>query len=191
MIQSNAGGFHRSLLLILVIFGADILVACPTVAYAQSISVSPSIVETGNKNTVDISTAGFFDLSQVDLPRIGIRPNQGVSDVRINSATAQHLSLSFNLSEDTQTGTRTLFINNNQGETAIALDLILKIGSNICRPACNSPDTCSGNVCVTSGGGGHPGGGGGPSPPPRCDPQCRPPQQCVAAFPKNKCETPQ
>jgi len=156
------------------------LVLAPTIALAQ-VTASPSVVDTGKTNTVDISVPGSFDLSQVDLSHVGIRPNQGVSNVRIDSATAQHMSLSFDLSSDAATGTRTLFVNNSSGSNVIALDILLKLGSNICQPACTSPAQCVNNVCATP----HP--PPPPPPPPRCTPACVPPRQCI----NGTCQLPQ
>lgn len=113
-----------------------------------SVTVSPNIVETGTSPTVTISASGFFDLSQVRESLIGIRPTQGVSNIQIESATAQRLRLSFTLAPDTVTGTRTLFINNSNGTTIVALDLELKLGALFCQPACRDPLVCRANVCV-------------------------------------------
>jgi hypothetical protein len=75
-----------------------------------SISVSPNVVETGTAPSVTITTSGLFDLSEVHPSQIGIRPSDGVSEIRIFDQTAQTLVLSFHLEADTPTGTRTLFI---------------------------------------------------------------------------------
>lgn len=164
-----------------LIFTTGLFLALFASAFAQvSITISPNIVDTGKTNTVDLSVPGFFDLSQVDLSHIGMRPNQGVSNVRINNATAQHMSLSFDLSPDTATGTRTLFVNNSSGANVIALDLVVKIGSDICRPACTSPARCVNNACVTP-------VTPPPSPPPRCIPACVSPRQCI----DGRCQIPQ
>lgn len=119
------------------------------IAFAQgSISVFPNIVDTGTSPAVTISASGFFDLTEVQQSQISIRPSQGVSNLKITWATAQQLKLSFTLAEDAAIGVRTLLIKNNSGETIVALDLALRLGPHICRPACPSPQTCVGNVCV-------------------------------------------
>jgi len=127
-----------------------------------SITVSPNVVDTGTSSMVTISASGFFDLSEVLEPQIGIRPSQGVSNVQIESATAQHLVLSFQLARSTIPGTRTLFIKDSHGTTVVALDLILKRGA-FCEPDCQAPLVCRDNVCVSP----------PPSPPPfGCHPPC-------------------
>jgi hypothetical protein len=113
-----------------------------------TISVTPTAVDTGTTARVTITASGFFDLGDVRESQIGFRPSQGVSDIQIAGATAQRLVLTFDLSEDASTGTRTLLIRNNAGATVVALDLVFNRGSHICRPACESPLRCVNNVCV-------------------------------------------
>lgn len=130
-----------------------------------SITVSPNIVDTGTSPRVTITASGFFDLSEVSESQISIRPSQGVSQIQITGATAQTLTLSFELAADAAVGTRTLLIKNNDGATVVALDLLLRLGPHICRPPCELPFRCSANVCV---------GPPPPPPPPQCRPPCRP-----------------
>lgn len=163
--------------------------ALPTLAQGV-ITVSPNAVFTGTSSTVTLSASGFFDLSQVRASQIAIRPSEGVSVIQIVSATAQRLTISFRISEEAATGTRTLLITNSGGATVVALDLALRLGLHICRPACEATQTCRenrcvgcaspcqeplvcrGNACVAP-----------PEPPPpppplRCTPACRPGFEC-------------
>jgi hypothetical protein len=143
-----------------------ILGANPQIHQVQgSITVAPNVVDTGTSPRVTISASGFFDLSEVTESQISIRPSQGVSQLQITGATAQHLTLSFDLAADASIGTRTLLIRNNDGATVVALDLVFRLGSHICRPPCELPFRCSANVCV---------GPPPPPPPPQCRPPCRP-----------------
>jgi hypothetical protein len=137
-----------------------------------TISISPDIVDTGTTATVTFTTSGFFDLSQIQSAQLGIRPDDDISNIQIVRQTAQHLTLTFQIADTAGAGTRTLFITNSQGETVVALDLILKVGSSVCSPHCVSPKFCSNNVCVSP---------PPPPPPPRvCNPDCDPDsERCV------------
>ena len=157
---------HRVLL---ALAATALLTPLFTAALAQGIAVTPNVVEIGTSPRVTITASGFFDLSEVGPSQIGIRPSEGVSDIRIINQTAQRLSLSFGLAEDTPVGTRTLFIKNNSGVTVVALDLNFKLGPSICRPPCEAPSRCSNNVCVRP---------PPPPPPPVCNPPCRAPRVC-------------
>jgi hypothetical protein len=147
------------------------------------ITLAPTVVDTGTSSRVTITASGFFDLAEVTESQISFRPGQGVSNIQIAGATAQRLVVTFDISEDAALGTRTLLIKNNAGATVVALDIAFNLGSHICRPACELPQRCSGNVCV------------GCRPPcqdplvcrgnfcvrptpPQCTPPCRPPFFC-------------
>lgn len=131
-----------------------LLVGQAAAAFAQtggSITVSPVEVTTGTDVTVTLAASGFFDLSEVRASQVGLRPNQGVSNLRITSATAQRMELSFQLSEDATPGTRTLFIKDRNDVTIVALDVFFKLNPRICRPACVSPIVCRDNRCFLPG----------------------------------------
>lgn len=139
--------------------------AGPAFLHVQaSISVSPSVVETGTSPTLTLTSSGFFDLSEVRVPQVGIRPDEGVLDLKITSATAQRMALSFKLSEAASPGVRTLFIKDRNGVTVVALDLVLQRGAHICRPACEPPKRCRNNQCVLD--------------PDICIPDCKPCERC-------------
>jgi hypothetical protein len=126
-----------------------------------TISVTPDTVDTGSSPSVTLNSAGFFDLSQVTASQIGLRPGDGVSNIQIVSQTAQHLTLSFQLADAATPGVRTLFINNGSGATLVALDLTLRLGANVCIPACGPSQICMSNRCEDR-----------PPPPVSCSPKC-------------------
>lgn len=144
---------------------SDLGYAGPAFEHAQgSISVSPSTVETGTSPTLTLSTSGFFDLSEVAPSQVGIRPSEGILDLQIKSATAQRMELAFKLSDAAAPGTRTLFIKDRNGVTVVALDLVVKLGAHVCRPACEPPKHCRDNQCILD--------------PNICTPGCEPCQRC-------------
>jgi hypothetical protein len=75
-----------------------------------SITVDPGQVDIGTTATVTLFSGGFFDLSAVKLSQVGVRPGDGVSNLKIESATAQRMKLSFKISSDASIGVRTVFI---------------------------------------------------------------------------------
>jgi hypothetical protein len=133
-----------------------------------------------------IAASGFFDLGEIKESQISLRPGDGVSKLTIVWATAQQLKLSFALAADAAPGVRTLLIKNDAGATVVALDILLRTGPTICRPACQPPLTCQSNVCV----GCDPPCGEGErcvgticrpaAPPVFCNPPCRPGETCNA-----------
>jgi hypothetical protein len=131
------------------------------------ISVTPNTVDTGATSTVTITTSGFFDLSQVTVSQIQLRPADGISNFAITEQSAQHLALSFDVADTAAPGTRTLSISNSSGGPSVALDLTLKLGANVCIPNCVSPAVCQNNQCVTH------------VPPPQCNPACEGESSCV------------
>ena len=123
--------------------------ATPLVHPVQgTISISPDTVESGGSASVTFTTSGFFDLSQVKIGQIGIRPDDDISNLKIERQSAQHLTLSFQIAGTAAQGIRTLFITNSQGDTVVALDLTVNVGPNVCNPQCASPNVCRSNVCV-------------------------------------------
>ena len=122
-----------------------------------------------------LTSSGFFDLSQINVGRIGVRPADGISGIAIVSQSAQHLTLSMLIAGTATAGTRTLFILNSQDETVVALDLTLNVGQNVCNPSCTSPAICRNNTCVTP---------PPPTPPPVCNPACDEEATCVS---RNQC----
>jgi hypothetical protein len=153
--------------LVIIILTLLLFVAPKDVAFAQpvgqSLELSPTVVKTGESSKVVIKSGGFFDLSEIRQSQIGIRPNEGISDLRIVDATAQSLDLSFKIANTASAGIRTLFIKNTSGATVVALNLTLRLGLGICKPLCQAPNICRDNVCVP------------PPPPPReCKPPCDP-----------------
>jgi hypothetical protein len=141
-------GPFMGLLLAFVVLAA--LAATPfSQTSGVSVTLSPTSVETGTRATVTLTTAGFPDLSVVGFSQIEISPPTDISDFRIEGQSAQRLRLSFQISAEASAGTRTLRIKNRDGSTQVALDLGVRVGGHICRPACKLPATCKGNVCVT------------------------------------------
>ncbi len=161
-VPTFAGALHALLLSLVLLVGQAVTASSQPAG--GSISLSPTEVETGTSPTLTLTTSGFFDLSEVRLPQVGIRPNQGVSNLKIVSATAQRMVLSFDLSGDASPGTRTLFIKDRRGGTAVALDLVVRRGPNICRQECVPPRVCTNNRCQL--------------PPNVCDPACTSGQVC-------------
>jgi hypothetical protein len=152
--------------------------AAPRVQQVQgTITVTPDTVATGGSATVTLNTSGFFDLSVITEAQIGIRPGTDVSNIQIKSQTAQHLVLSFDIADTAVPGTRTLFITNSQDETVVALDLVFKVGVNVCNPKCVSPKFCRNNVCVSP-----------RPPPPQCNPECDDDHRCVGGRCVDLCQ---
>jgi hypothetical protein len=146
--------------------------AAPLVHPVQGvISISPDTVDSGGPASVTFSTSGFFDLSQIRIAQIGIRPGNDITNLKIERQTAQHLTLSFQVAGSAATGVRTLFITNSQDDTVVALDLTINLGANVCNPACTGSQVCRNNVCVAQGG-----GGGGIH---QCSPACGEDTHCV------------
>jgi hypothetical protein len=113
------------------------------------ISVTPKIVDAGATATLTITAPGTFDLSVVKASQIGVRPDDGVSNLKILEQSAQQLKLSLDLAETAQGSVRTLFIKNDAGATVIALDLTVNVPGSICIPHCDSPNICSNNTCTS------------------------------------------
>ena len=145
--------------------------ATPLVHPVQgTIGISPDAVDSGGPASVTFTASGFFDLSQVRVGQMGVRPADDISSLKIVSQTAQHLTLSFQVAATAVAGVRTLFITNSQGDTVVALDLTVNVGPGVCTPQCTSPNVCSNNVCVP------------PSTPPvvhQCTPACDNDHNCV------------
>src|SRR5262245_4838395 len=99
-----AGPLAGALVTLLILLG---LTGAPSSQVpGASITVDPDKVDIGTTPTVALFSAGFFDLSEVKLSQVGIRPNDGVSNLKIESATAQRMRLSFKVSSDASIGTR-------------------------------------------------------------------------------------
>src|SRR6202008_4838052 len=112
------------------------------------ITVSPTMVDTGATSEVTISAPGTFDLGAVQRGQISIRPSDGVSNLSIVWSTAQQMRLSLAVSDAAETGVRSLLIKDSAGATMVALDIAFRLGPNVCRPACQAPQTCANNVCI-------------------------------------------
>ena len=86
--------------------------AGPTqLAQTQSgVRVSPASVDAGATATLVIAANGTVDLSQ-----IGVRPDNGIANIKILSQSAQRLTLSLDVAESAAKGVRTLFIDDAQG----------------------------------------------------------------------------
>lgn len=76
------------------------------------ISISRPIVAAG-PSRLEVAASEGFDLSNVPVDQVKIVPPDGVSDMAISNATAQALTLSFNLASNARVGTRTLSITAN------------------------------------------------------------------------------
>jgi hypothetical protein len=134
---------------------------------SASITVEPDKVDIGTTATVTLFSSGFFDLSEVNLSQVGIRPKDDVSSLRIESATAQRMKLSFKISSEASVGVRTLFIKDRKGTAnVVALDLAFKLAPHVCRPACAGHTSCKNNRCEPD--------------PTICTPACGACQRCVA-----------
>ncbi len=81
--------------------------------------------------------------------QIGVRPGDGVANIKILSQSAQRLTLSLDVGESAAKGVRTLFIDNAQGAEIVALDLQVAVPGNVCVPHCVAPAQCENNVCVS------------------------------------------
>src|SRR5262245_29042936 len=68
-----------------------------------SFSIAPSSVGTGSTAEVRITAPGSLDLGAVQESQIVFRPSDGISNVRIVSASAQQLTLSFKIDEEAAT----------------------------------------------------------------------------------------
>lgn len=142
-----------------------------------TISISPDTVDSGGSASVTFTTSGFFDLSQVKIGQIGIRPDDDISNLKIERQSAQHLTLSFQIAGTAAQGIRTLFITNSQGDTVVALDLTVNVGPGVCNPQCTSPNVCRNNVCVSS----------TPIPVRQCRPACDDDHNCVNGRCVDRC----
>ena len=119
-------------------------------AQAQSgVSVSPASVDAGATATLVIAANGTVDLSGVAGSQIGVRPNNGIANIKILSQSAQRLTLSLDVAETAAQSVRTLFIDNAQGAEIVALDLQVAVPGNVCVPHCRAPAQCENNVCVS------------------------------------------
>jgi hypothetical protein len=125
--------------------------AGPTeLAQTQSgVSVSPASVDAGATATLVIAANGTVDLSGVTESQIGVRPDNGIANIKILSQSAQRLTLSLDVAESAAKGVRTLFIDNAQGAEIVALDLQVAVPGNVCVPHCRAPAQCEDNVCVS------------------------------------------
>jgi hypothetical protein len=119
-------------------------------AQAQpGVSVSPASVDAGTTATLVIAANGTVDLSGIEGSQIGVRPGNGIANIKILSQSAQRITLSLDVAENAAKGVRTLFINNAQGTDIVALDLQVAVPGNVCLPHCVAPAQCESNVCVS------------------------------------------
>lgn len=169
----KGGTFLPALFSVVLVFGLTV------VAFSHDITVSPAEVEIGTaatERTVALNASGFFDLGDVQASQIRARPGDGISNIKIKNATAQHMELSFTVSPGAKDGVRSLLILDRKGGTVVALDVRFKLASNVCRPACQANMVCRNNACQPA-----------PPPPPTCTPACQGCQECVA---HNVCREP-
>ena len=119
-------------------------------AQTQSgVSVSPASVDAGATATLLIAANGTVDLSGVAESQIGVRPDNGIANIKILSQSAQRLTISLDVAESAAKGVRMLFIDNAQGGEIVALDLQVAVPGNVCVPHCRAPAQCENNVCVS------------------------------------------
>ena len=164
----------RSLIAFLAFLILSIPAHAETATPGGAITVTPAVVDTGETATVTLSSSGFFDLADVQDGQISIRPNDSVTNPRIVSATAQRLTLSFQIAPDARPGFRSLLIRNNAGATIVAVDIAFHLGPHVCRPACQSPQRCENHVCTG------------------CSPPCGDNERCEGTVcqPVSRCDPP-
>jgi hypothetical protein len=125
--------------------------AGPTqVAQTQSgVTVSPTSVDAGATARLVIAAHGTVDLSGIAASQIGVKPDDGIANIKILSQSAQQLTLSLDVAETVAQGVRTLFIDNAQGAEIVALDLQVAVPAGLCVPHCVPPAQCENNACVS------------------------------------------
>ena len=107
-------------------------------------SVSPASVAAGTSPTMTVTTNGTIDLGNVTTQQFGIKPNLGITNIKILGQTAQDLRFSTDIASSATPGTRTLFVNDASGHEVVALNLEITPSA----PPCGGPCP-NGLVCVT------------------------------------------
>jgi hypothetical protein len=115
-------------------------------ANAEPISISPGTIKAGTSPTLTItSSPSFINLAQLNAPQIEVSPATDVANFRIVSATADQLTLSFDLAR-TAVGDRT--VNIKLGDNVVVtIKLALERDPRICSQACVGPRICENGRC--------------------------------------------
>lgn len=137
------------------------------------VSATPNSFSAGTSPAVTLNTNGTIDLSIVTSAQLGMRPNTGISNIKITQQSAQTLTFSADIASSATPGVRTLFVNDPNGHEVVALDVTIKAfvppppPPPVCTPPCD-PETqvCEAGRCVARA-------------PPTCTPRCRPPAVCT------------
>jgi hypothetical protein len=133
---------------LLVVLVATILVSLfVSLAEAQPISISPNEVNAGTSPTLTISASpSFLNLAQLNAMQLEISPANDISNFRIVSATAERLTLSFDLARTAIGGDRALNIKLGDDVT-VSLKLVVDRDPLVCSPACVPPRSCQAGRC--------------------------------------------
>ncbi|MCP1850270.1 MULTISPECIES: hypothetical protein [unclassified Bradyrhizobium] len=115
-------------------------------ANAESITIFPREIKAGTSPTLTItSSPSFINLAQLNASQLEVNPATDVTDIRIVSAAADRLTLSFDLAR-TAVGNRTLNIKLSD-DVVVTIKLALERDPLICSPACVAPRICENGRC--------------------------------------------
>jgi hypothetical protein len=115
-------------------------------ANAEPISIFPREIKAGTSPTLTItSSPSFINLGQLNAPQLEVSPATDVTNLRIMSATADRLLLSFDVAK-TAVGDRTLNINLSD-DVVVTIKLFLERDPLICSPNCVAPRICQHGIC--------------------------------------------
>jgi hypothetical protein len=123
----------------------------PGVSIGQTVcaaaSVSPFSVAAGTSPTMTLITNGTIDLGNVTTQQFGIKPNLGISNIKIIAQFAQELQFSMDIPSSATPGLWTLFVNDASGHEVVALDVDITPSKGTPPPKC-TPENCPGGKCV-------------------------------------------
>jgi hypothetical protein len=138
----------------------------PGVSIGQTVcaaaSVSPISVAAGMSPTMTLITNGTIDLGNVTAAsggqtnganQFGIKPNLGISNIKIIAQFAQELQFSMDIPSSATPGLWTLFVNDASGHEVVALDVDItpsKTPPQKCTPENCPGGRCVGNLCIGS-----------------------------------------
>jgi hypothetical protein len=88
-----------------------------------TLTVRPDSVTTSSTATLNVTSTGCFDLSQITPAQVLINPSDGISNLAVGALSATTLSLSFAVAGNAPTTSRRLVITNGDSSAATAFQV--------------------------------------------------------------------
>jgi hypothetical protein len=87
------------------------------------ISVVPNRVMVSSTSSLNVTSTGCFDLSDVTPSQVSLNPNDGISNLRVTQLAPSSLGLSFAVAGNASLGNRRLVIDNGDASAAAVLEI--------------------------------------------------------------------